>query len=238
MLRVEAGVDEVVIQVTAYEVLLSSVDWESHTFSVDDTGETRWTACGEEFGAALLEPAGEDVPTCFECALKFGAQVAHRLTKETEAVRAAVMEMLVSLPDGTWDIVSEDAGLTPDVRALFAAQRLAALDTRAVALDGPAHTHAVRALRARSKIVLMWTRWEQRGAFLLPVGLSLSVAGIWDVVLRADSWWAVPALIVGIVALCVAVVGLWLANQQALRLAVGAYLEATPRLGDHGNEIE
>ena len=133
--------------------------------------------------------------------------------------------------------MSEDAERLPDVRALLAAKHLARLLALAALLDSPAHTRAVRVLSARSEVVLTWARWEWRGALLLPVGLSLNATGVWDMVTGTNSWWTVPALGVGTVVLCTAVVGLWLANQSALKLAVGAYLDVTPP-GRHGDEID
>lgn len=207
-----------VIKMAEYEILLSSVDWQSHAFPVDYKGGTRWTACGAEFSAALLEPAGEKVPTCLDCAVEFGMQVARRLTEEAEVTRGRVAKML-----------SDDAAMmTPDVRASFAAKRLVALDARAAGLDGPAHNRVLRALRIRSTMVLTWVRWDQRAAFLFPAGLLLNGAGICDLLLHTDSWWALPAVIAGAIVLCVLAIGLWLANQQALRMVVGVYLEATP----------
>lgn len=126
----------------------------------------------------------------------------------------------------------------PDVRATLAAKYLSDLADRASRVDGPAQTQAVRLLSVRSSVVRAWARAERHGVVLLALGLSLNVAAILYVVTGAYSPWAVVALAAGTGALSGAVLFLWRGNQDALTLAVGVYLNVTPRPGHHGDEAE
>lgn len=124
----------------------------------------------------------------------------------------------------------------PDVRATLAAKHLSDLVRRASCIDGPAQAQAVHALSVRSSVVRTWARAERRGAVLLALGLSSNVAAILHVVTGTYSPWAVVALVVGTGVLGAAVLFLWRGNQDALTLAVGVYLDVTPRPGHHGDE--
>jgi hypothetical protein len=130
------------------------------------------------------------------------------------------------------DLVS-DVDPFPDVRATLAAKRLSDLADYVSRVDGPAQTQAVRLMSVRSSVVRAWARAERRGAVLLALGLSLNVAAILYVITGAYSPWAVAALVGGTGALSAAVLFLWRGNQDALTLAVGIYLDVTPRPGHH-----
>lgn len=131
-----------------------------------------------------------------------------------------------------------DVGPFPDVRAVLAARRLSVLADHVSHVDGPAQAQAVRVLSARSGVVRAWASAERRGVVLLALGLSLNVVAILYVITGVCSPWVVVALVVGTGALSVAVLLLWRGNQDALTLAVGVYLDVTPRPGHHGNEAE
>lgn len=121
---------------------------------------------------------------------------------------------------------------------MLAAKRLSDLADHVSRVDGPAQVRAVRALSARSTAVRAWASAERRGAVLLALGLSSNVAAILHVITGTYSLWAVVALLAGTGALSAAVLFLWRANQDALTLAVGVYLDVTPRPGHHGDEAQ
>ncbi|WP_434446661.1 hypothetical protein [Lentzea sp. E54] len=121
------------------------------------------------------------------------------------------------------------------VRARLAGERLSELADRAGGVDAPAQTEAVRLLSVHSEVVRAWARAERYGTFLLTLGLSVNVAAILYVIAGAYSPWAVVALVAGTGALSAAVLCLWQGNQDALTLAVGLYLDVTPRPGQHGD---
>lgn len=135
------------------------------------------------------------------------------------------------------DFVS-DVDPFSDVRATLAAKRLSDLADRVSEVDSPAQTQAVRMLSIRSEAVRAWARAERRGAVLLALGLSLNVTAILYVITGVYSPWVVVALVAGTGALGTAVLCLWRGNQDALTLAVGVYLDVTPRPGYHGDEVQ
>lgn len=126
----------------------------------------------------------------------------------------------------------------PDVRAVFATTRLAELAQKADLLDGPAQTQVVRVLTARSKIVRGWATAERRAAVLLSLGLSLNVVAVLYVATGAYSPWSVVALVAGTGALSAAALFMWRGNQDALALAIGTYVDVTPRPEQNGDVAE
>ena len=124
----------------------------------------------------------------------------------------------------------------PDVHATLAAKHLSDLAHRAGCMDSLAQARAVHALSVRSSVVRTWARAERRGGVLLALGLSSNAAAILHVITGTYFPWAVVALVAGTGALGVAVLFLWKGNQDALTLAVGVYLDVTPRPGRHGGE--
>ncbi|PWK84565.1 hypothetical protein C8D88_108180 [Lentzea atacamensis] len=126
----------------------------------------------------------------------------------------------------------------PDVRVMFATTRLADLARKADLLDGPAQTQVVRVLSTRSKVVRGWATAERRAAVLLSLGLSLNVVAFLYAATGAYSPWSVVALVAGTSALSAAVLFLWRGNQDALALAIGTYVDVTPRPEHNGDAAE
>ncbi|WP_156094314.1 hypothetical protein [Lentzea aerocolonigenes] len=126
----------------------------------------------------------------------------------------------------------------PDVRAVLATTRLIDLAKKADLLDGPTQTRIVRVLTARSKVVRGWATAERRAAVLLSLGLSLNVVAILYVATGTYSPWSVIALVAGTGALSAAVLFLWRGNQDALALAIGTYIDVTPRPEQNGDAAD
>ncbi|MFS8104059.1 hypothetical protein LFM09_43795 [Lentzea alba] len=134
--------------------------------------------------------------------------------------------------------MSDDFDQFPDVRAVFATTRLADLARKADLLDGPAQTQVVRVLSPGSKAVRGWATAERRAAVLLSLGLSLNVVAVLYVATGACSPWSVVALVAGTGALSAAALVMWRGNQDALALAIGTYVDVTPRPEQNGDAAE
>ena len=136
------------------------------------------------------------------------------------------------------DVVSDGFDRFPDVRAVLATTRLTDLAKKASLLDGPTQTRIVRVLTARSKVVRGWATAERRAVVLLSLGLPLNVFAILYVATGTYSPWSVIALVAGTGALSAAVLFLWRGNQDALALAIGTYVDVTPRPEQNGDTAE
>ncbi|RAS59561.1 hypothetical protein C8D87_114173 [Lentzea atacamensis] len=190
-----------------YKVLLSKLDWESHAFLPDESGDTREAACGARVLVVALDDNGETVPGCMACALKLGAQVDQKRIERDHRIRERIVD---------------------DV-ALAAAAEVTSLISAAERLDGPAHASAIRALRRRSRTVRAWSRWHVLTSFFLPLGVILLGCGIWNVVSMTVSSWTGPLLIGGSNVLLVTVIGLERGNRRALQVALGLQLKVRLR---------
>lgn len=136
------------------------------------------------------------------------------------------------------DVVSDGFDRFPDVRAVLATTRLAELAKKADLLDGPAQTQVVRVLAVHSKAVRGWATAERRAAALLSLGLSLNIIAVLYVATAAYFPWAVVALVAGTGALSAVVLVMWRGNQDALALAIGTYVDVTPRSDRNDGAVE